>query len=63
MPSPGRSSAVEALVVDRLAEVHEAPAAPGADGDVSGVRHAPECMTAQAARGAKLTSSSERLAA
>ena len=63
MPSPGRSSAVEALLVDRLAEAHEAPAAPGADGDVSGVRHAPECMTAQAARGAKLTSSSERLAA
>ena len=48
----------QARIVDRLAEVHEAPAAPGADGHVSGFCHAPECMTAQAARGAKLTSSS-----
>ena len=31
MPSPGRSSAQQALVLQRLAEVHEAPAAPGAD--------------------------------
>src|SRR5262249_44824637 len=52
----------ETVVVDRLAEVHEAPAAPGSDGDVSGVRHAPECMTAQAARAAKQTSPPERLA-
>ena len=59
----GAQQGGQALVVDRLAEAHEAPAAPGADGDVSGVRHAPECMTAQAARGAKCRSSSERLAA
>ena len=30
-----------ALVVDRLTEAQEAPAAPGADGDVSGLGHAP----------------------
>ena len=37
---PGRSSAREALVVERLAEVHEAPAAPGADGGAGGLGHA-----------------------
>ena len=31
----------EPLVVHRLAEAQEAPAAPGADGDVSGLGHAP----------------------
>ena len=33
----GRDQRREALVVDRLAEVHEAPAAPGADGDATGI--------------------------
>jgi hypothetical protein len=31
----------EAVVIDRLAEAHEAPAAPGPERDVSGVGHAP----------------------
>ena len=39
IPPPGPQQRRQPLLVERLAEVHEAPAAPGADRDVTGVAH------------------------
>jgi hypothetical protein len=40
----GRQQRGEPVLLDGLAEAHEAPTAPGADGDVSGIAHSPESV-------------------